>query len=261
MAARKAAAACRNRDTPRNEVVKEEVEEEDKAGEEHCICAQREHLCAPCGTKLVNADTTYRRIWTWRTRYTTYLGGLGTGIGEGNEGVKCARGRECLEAKDVEVEFECPSSSGSDGSENGGGAGGGGVGNNLSDGGVVGIGGGGGVEPAGGGRVGAPGTPDLEDKAGYWRQEVEGLGGVVKKKFRKRERVGRTVREWEDEREGKGEILGREKSGECRSWCGWCGKLVREGDGDVAVGKDKWVGGNNLESRVVRIELRGVKGL
>lgn len=198
--------------------------------DDYCLCPQREHLCAPCGTKLVNADTTYRRIWTWRTRYTTYLGGLGTGIGEGNEGVKCARGRECLGAKDVEVEFECPSSSGSDGSESGGGG-----------------------EPVV--RAGTPGTPDLEDKAGYWRQEVEGLGGVVKKKFRKRERVGRTVKEWEDEREGKEDILGREKRGECRSWCGWCGKLVREGEG----GERKWEK-DSLESRVVRIELRGVRG-
>ena len=207
-------------------------DDDGKKEEGYCTCPYRSHLCAPCGAKLVNADTTYRRIWTWRTRYTTYLGGLGTGIGEGNEGVKCARGRECLGAKDVEVEFECPSSSGSDGSEGAGGE----------------------QQQPGVGRVGTPGTPDLEDKAGYWRQEVEGLGGVVKKKFRKRERVGRTVREWEDEREGKGEILGREKRGECRSWCGWCGKVVKEGermDGE-------W-GKGDVESRVVRIELRGVR--
>lgn len=111
--------------------------------------------------------------------------------------MKCARGASCLGAKDVEVEFECPSSSGSDASSGDGPNGEGGAGTPLGE----------------------------KEEAGYWRQEVEGLGGVVKKKFRKRERVGRTVREWEDERVG-GEILGREKDGSERSWCGWCGRVV-----------------------------------
>lgn len=140
-------------------------------------------------------------MWTWRTRYSTYLGGLGTGIGEGNEGVKCARGKECLGAKDVEVEFDCsaPSSNGSNS----------------------------GASESGEGE--AMGTPLAEkEEAGYWRQEIEGLGGIVKKKYRKRERVGGTVKEWEDEREG-GEVLGREKRGEERSWCGWCGRVVLGG--------------------------------
>ena len=64
-----------------------------------------------------------------------------------------------------------------------------------------------------------------KEEAGYWRQEVEGLGGVVKKKFRKRERVGATVKEWEEEIRG-GNFLMREKRGEERSWCGWCGRVV-----------------------------------
>ena len=118
--------------------------------------------------------------------------------------MKCARGKECLGAKDVEVEFDCTStppasssSSGSSGSESDQGDGG--------------------------------GTPLAEkEEAGYWRQEVEGLGGIVRKKYRKRERVGGTVREWEDEREG-AEVLGREKRGEERSWCGWCGRVVLGG--------------------------------
>lgn len=62
----------------------------------------------------------------------------------------------------------------------------------------------------------------------------------MKKKFRKRERVGRTVREWEDEREGKVEILGREKDGVVRSWCGWCGRVVpgrKDLDLDLDLGK------------------------
>ena len=167
------------------------------------------HLCAPCGTSLATADTTYRRVWTWRTRYSTYLGGLGTGIGEGNEGVKCARQARCEGAVDVEVEFECSStpsnlisssssSSTSLTSSNGGGS-------------------------ESGAEASTPGKN--EEEAGYWRQEIEGLGGIVKKKYRKKERMGATVREWEDEREG-GEVLGREKSGLERSWCGWCGRVV-----------------------------------
>ena len=207
----------------------------------------------PCGLKLATADTTYRRVWTWRTRYTTYLGGLGTGIGEGNEGVKCARGRDCLGAKEVEVEFECPYNNGSSSSSSTSStSSASGSGSDISETTITttastasvtnpnpatadtlpvpGFFGFGPLRP-----TSTPSTPGLEDThrdkdkdeaAGYWRQEIEGLGGVVKKKFRKRERVGRTVREWEDEREGSEEILGREKRGQMRSWCGWCGRVV-----------------------------------
>lgn len=134
-------------------------------------------------------------MWTWRTRYATSYGGLGTGIGEGNEGVKCARGGECEGGLEVEVEFECGGSGNASESSLSG----------ASD-------GGGGDGPSGD-----------KDEAGYLWQEIEGLGGVVKKKVRKRERVGGTVREWEDEREGRDEVLGREKRGAERGWCGWCG--------------------------------------
>ena len=65
-----------------------------------------------------------------------------------------------------------------------------------------------------------------EERAGYWQQEIEGIGGIVKKKVRKRIRVGKTVKEWEDERDGKEDVLGRESRGEARSWCGWCGRVV-----------------------------------
>lgn len=56
-------------------------------------------------------------------------------------------------------------------------------------------------------------------------QEVEGIGGVVKKKMKTRMKVGAPVREWEDEREG-GQLLGREISGRERSWCAWCDRVV-----------------------------------
>lgn len=123
--------------------------------------------------------------------------------------MKCARGRECAGAVDVEVEFECGGSGGgSDGNLSGG-----------SDGGRGG----------GGEREGSESPWGEKDEAGYLWQEIEGLGGVVKKKVRKRERVGGTVREWEDEREGRDEVLGREKRGTERSWCGWCGRVVLGG--------------------------------
>src|SRR5690348_10556066 len=54
-----------------------------------CNCDNVVWLCAPCGKDLRNADTMYVRGWSWRTRYSHYLGGVGTGAGEGNEGVEC----------------------------------------------------------------------------------------------------------------------------------------------------------------------------
>lgn len=64
-------------------------------------------LCQPCGSQFRNADTSYVRAWTWRTRYSHYLGGVGTGAGEGNEGVECGRGAHCLAARVVEHEVDC----------------------------------------------------------------------------------------------------------------------------------------------------------
>lgn len=66
---------------------------------------------------------------------------------------------------------------------------------------------------------------DSGEKAGYLTQEIEGIGGVVKRKIKKRVRIGRTVTEYEDERE-KAEYLGREIRAENRSWCGWCDRVI-----------------------------------
>ena len=155
-----------------------------------CTCPEAVYLCQTCGHVLSNSDTTYKRIWTWRTRYSTYLGGLGTGIGEGNEGVKCGRGSHCLGAMDIEMEIDCSADDSA---------------TSETD-----------VEDS---------ATDESEKAGYLRQEIEGIGGVVKKKVKKRVRVGKTVREYEDERE-RAEYLGREIRGESRSWCGWCDRVV-----------------------------------
>ncbi|KAI9798730.1 MAG: hypothetical protein M1825_005012 [Sarcosagium campestre] len=165
-----------------------------------CNCCEAIWLCRPCGISIQNKDIVYRRVWAWRTRYSTFLGGLGTGIGEGTEGVKCARGEHCFGAQDIDVEFDCD---GEDMAAL--------LYEDTSD---------------TGGRVG-----DLTS-IGYHRQEIEGIGGVVRKKIKKRIRVGAVVEEYDDERE-KSEWLGREARGEQRSWCGWCARVVpvqSEGD-------------------------------
>ena len=69
----------------------------------------------------------------------------------------------------------------------------------------------------------------MSDKPGYLRQEVEGIGGVVKKKVKKRVKLGKTVRRYEDEVE-KDECVGREVRGESRSWCGWCERVIPGGE-------------------------------
>ena len=163
----------------------------------------------------------------WRKSYSD--GGLGTGIGEGNEGVPCGRGPQCLAAEEKEVEVEC----GSD--------------RLPSD-----------LVPPGATVVLPLGTPNdggdregevlwgsgVEEKAGYLRQEIEGIGGVVKTKFKMRVRVGRTVREYEEERREKGRFLEREIKGERRSWCGWCGRVIR-GEKDRVCQQDMDMGRNS----------------
>ena len=178
-------------------------------------------LCHGCAYNLSGADSTYRAVWMWRTRYSAYLGGLGTGIGEGNEGVQCGRGAQCLAAEEKEVEVEC----GSDG-----------LPPDLTPfGATV-------VSPLGTPKAVGEGEGEVlwgsgaEEKAGYLRQEMEGIGGVVKKKFKMRVRVGRTVREYEEERE-RGRFLEREVKGERRSWCGWCGRVV-QGEEDRGCQRD-----------------------
>jgi len=69
------------------------------------------------------------------------------------------------------------------------------------------------------------GTPDYtNNEPGYFQQEMEGIGGVVKKKVKKKVKVGATVWEFEDER-ASGKYLERESQGKLRSWCGWCGRV------------------------------------
>jgi hypothetical protein len=165
-----------------------------------CKCLEFMYLCRPCGHDIIMRDTSYKRIWTWRTRYSTYLGGLGTGIGEGNEGVKCGRGDNCLASKDTELEIDCSA-------------------DGLTP--LVWIT----PDTLRGEPTCDEAWVDAGEKAGYLAQEIEGIGGVVKKKAKKRVRIGRTVTEYEDERE-RAEYMTREMRGENRSWCGWCDRVI-----------------------------------
>lgn len=72
---------------------------------------------------------------------------------------------------------------------------------------------------------GTPRTPSPAIKAGYERHEIEGIGGVMKKKRLRMVKVGACVPEWADERAA-GDILGREVTGKVRSWCGWCWRVI-----------------------------------
>lgn len=153
-------------------------------------------LCQPCGQQLRNADTLYVRAWSWRTRYSHYLGGVGTGAGEGNEGVECGRGPGCLAAKIVEHEVNCDEET----------------------------------------RASLEGTSRLPERwkgTSYLAQEIDGIGGVIKMKAKKQVRVGECVKVYEDERNRSMQYFEREVAGKLRSWCSWCERVIL-GDKDRA---------------------------
>ncbi|KAF2475397.1 uncharacterized protein BDR25DRAFT_102316 [Lindgomyces ingoldianus] len=157
-----------------------------------CCCDTMVWLCQPCGQNLRSADTMYIRAWTWRTRYSHYLGGVGTGAGEGNEGVNCGRGPECLAAKTVEHEMDCDAET-------------------LA-------------------MIESKTSEDGRWKGtSYHAQEIEGVGGVVKMKAKKQVRVGNCVKVYEDERDRSIQYLPREVQGKLRSWCSWCQRVVLSG--------------------------------
>ncbi len=117
-------------------------------------------------------------------------------MGEGDQGQKCGRGEDCLDAVESEVEIDCSERPAP-------------------------------LPPPGPRSADADGARKSQGiSAGYLTQEVEGIGGVVKKKVKRRVRVGATVWEFDDERSS-GNYLEREASGRERSWCGWCGRIVK----------------------------------
>lgn len=160
-----------------------------------CNCPDYVWLCQTCGHALRAADSDYERGWKWRGSYSTYLGGLGTGIGEGVEGVQCGRGPRCLAAKVIEQELDCDAEALS-------------AMKDEAD------------------KIASEGTGRSWQGTSFAVQEMEGIGGVVKKKVKKMVSVGAWVREGEDERDGKAPYLDREVKGEVRSWCSWCSRVI-----------------------------------
>lgn len=151
-----------------------------------CTCPSTVWLCQPCGLESRQADTNHQRSVNWRIRYSA-CGGIGAGLGEGNEGVECGRRHACLAAQDVYREYECGADElVGEGSESPG------------------------HEPHG---------------CSYMTQEIVGIGGQLKTKVKEKVRVGQAVKHYEDER-STGRYLSREQSGLNRSWCSWCARVI-----------------------------------
>ena len=148
-------------------------------------------MCQACGLGMKSADTTYLRGWAWRTRYSA-CGGVGAGLGTGNEGVECGRYGDCLSAKLVEREIECDD-------------------DELD------------IMQA----EMQSASEDGRKWAGssYTTHEIVGIGGKVKRKLKQEVLVGAIVKEYDDER-ATGHFLHREQDGRNRSWCSWCARVV-----------------------------------
>ncbi|TDZ46139.1 hypothetical protein CTRI78_v009021 [Colletotrichum trifolii] len=160
-------------------------------------------LCQPCGRSIKSADGEYQCIWKWRSQYGERLGGLGTGIGEGDRGVICGRDSACVAAKECENETDCDAEDLAV------------SGTNLWT----------ATDDVQLDTVRYQRTPSPQLGPGYERHEIEGIGGVVKTKFVRMVKVGACVPEWDDER-SQHKILGREVRGERRNVCGWCWRIV-----------------------------------
>ncbi|KAK8182673.1 hypothetical protein BC567DRAFT_158063 [Phyllosticta citribraziliensis] len=152
-------------------------------------CPDTVWLCQTCGHALRSADQTYQLGWTWRTKYS-HLGGLGTGIGEGHEGVVCGLGEACRATASSSAAAAAAATSAHNGLD-------------------------------------GVGTPHDEWSGNsFFAQEIEGIGGRRVMKVKKMVRIGAAVKEYEDERESNNTYLGREKKGDNRAWCAWCNRLV-----------------------------------
>lgn len=212
-----------------------------------CTCeSEGVWLCQPCGRSIRGADHDYQAIWRWRNQYGEILGGVGTGIGDGDRGVICGRDFECIAAKEREHETDCDAADMRELTHSSTPAPRAAAGpsapslplpatNHAAP-------------PAGAGPANLPlfpSTPPSSSSSsntlvdaggrtpspahslgpGYARHEIEGIGGVVKTKRLSMVKVGACVPEWEDEK-NEGKILRREVQGAARSWCGWCWRVI-----------------------------------
>ncbi|CAM1500643.1 Fc.00g098050.m01.CDS01 [Cosmosporella sp. VM-42] len=168
-------------------------------------------LCQPCGRSIRGADHEYQRIWRWRNQYGEILGGLGTGIGEGDRGVICGREASCLAAKEREQQLDCDAEDARDGNHHA----------TTPDVALAPV-----DQLIDELRLTHERTPSPSLGPGYNRHEIEGIGGIVKRKRVRMVKVGACVPEWDDERGIGRQIMGREVRGARRSWCGWCWRVV-----------------------------------
>lgn len=68
-------------------------------------------------------------------------------------------------------------------------------------------------------------TPSPAFGPGYARHEVEGIGNKIKSVKKTMVKVGGGVPDWGDEK-ASGQCLRREITGQTRSWCGWCSRVI-----------------------------------
>ncbi|KAK1835463.1 hypothetical protein QBC39DRAFT_368393 [Podospora conica] len=226
-----------------------------------CHCESRGvMLCQPCGRGIRSDDNEYRSIWKWRHQYTSVLGGLGTGIGDGDRGVPCGRAAACCAGRDREEETDCDAAdaardaadnlSNATATTNGGSPAGAHATPTSSpwSSGASSIS----PPPTSTAEAAANRTPSPQLGPGYARHEIEGIGGVMKRKLLRMVKVGACVPEWDDERAraddehhqsasgrsnipgharlpGNDRMLWREVTGQRRSWCGWCCRVIPGG--------------------------------
>ncbi|CAD6500593.1 BgTH12-06303 [Blumeria graminis f. sp. triticale] len=164
-----------------------------------CSCvSDRIWLCKACGRSVCSADQDYERIWKWCTRYLPSLGAINNSIGDGGCGVPCGLGENCAKAREVEMEIDCDAEDARE--------------NNLDY-----------ISGRNTSRRCSGGSSQVGP--GYKRHEIEGIGGVMKKKLVKIVRVGASVSEWRDD-SVVDNFLAKERDGSARSWCAWCRKII-----------------------------------
>ena len=179
-----------------------------------CTCAEKGvYVCHQCGHSNRGHDSIYQRVWVWRSKYSTRLGGgLGTGLGLGDQGQKCGRKKYCLATRDATTIMESEYYTDDEQTPNG-------------------------YDSS---RVHTPNITDSDHDSrpepGYFRQEIEGIGGKVKIKSKRLVKVGAIVYEFRDERIS-GKYLGREANGERRSWCSWCSRVCLSKDDHAEMAK------------------------
>ncbi|KAF3760760.1 hypothetical protein M406DRAFT_48282 [Cryphonectria parasitica EP155] len=176
-------------------------------------------------------------IWKWRTQYGEVLGGLGTGIGDADRGVECARAKDCISGKFIEHETDCDADDAREAEDLAAGYSSGGTppvslysgshswssshsslhSSSPTPGSLL--------DPSLALGTTTSRTPSPAVGPGYARHEVEGIGNKIKTVKVSMVRVGGGVPEWKDEK-ASGQTLRREVSGEVRSWCGWCNRVI-----------------------------------